>query len=90
MNACKAKKDWEGGSVIYPSTGFAFYNFTTTTTDTFVDELTTKGAKIIVMQGCFLYRTFDAPRHSYFCYYYQEGRSKTQNLSICSHGHFAD
>jgi hypothetical protein len=90
MNACKAYREWTGGSVVYPSTGFSSYNLNVTTKDDFVDEPATKGDKVIIVQGCFLYRSFDNPRHSYFCYFYKQGQSKIQNLNICPTGHYAD
>ena len=49
-----------------------------------------KGEEIIIVDGCFLYRTFDKPRHSYFCYFYKQGISKLESLNICFSGHHAD
>lgn len=90
MNACKNAKEWKGGSVIYPSVGFSAYNLNSKTNDDFVDEDFTKGEKLLIVQGCFVYRTFDLPRHSYFCYFYRQGYTKPQNLNICTSGHEAD
>jgi hypothetical protein len=90
MNACKEMKEWNGGSVIYPSTGFSTYTLNAKTKDEFVDEAITKGDKTIIAQGCFAYRSFNLPRHSYFCYFYKQGQSKPQNLNICPSGHYAD
>lgn len=90
LEACKANKEWQAGSVVYPSTGFSTYNLNAKTKDDFVDEAITKGDKLILFQGCFLYRSFDVPRHSYFCYFYKQGQTKFQNLNICPGGHYAD
>jgi phage pi2 protein 07 len=90
MESCKAIKTWQGGSVAYPSTGFTSYNFNLKTKDDLVDEAITKGEKIIFLQGCFVYRTFDVPRHSYFCFFYKQGQTKIQNLNICPIAHYAD
>jgi hypothetical protein len=90
MTACKKQTTWRGGSVVYPSTGFSIYNLNTKTKDDLVDDAITKGDKVIFLQGCFLYRAFDAPRHSYFCYFYKHGFTKIQNLNICPSGHYAD
>jgi hypothetical protein len=90
MEACKAQMQWSGGSVIYPTTGFSTYNLNTKSNDDVVDQTITSGDKLIYVQGCFLYRTFDAPRHSYFCFFYKQGQTKIQNLNICPTGHYAD
>jgi hypothetical protein len=90
LERCKNTNEWPGGSVAYPSTGFSTYNFSLKTKDDFVDEAITKGDKLVVLQGCFLYRTFEAARHSYFCYFYKKGQTKIQNLNICTSGHYAD
>jgi len=63
---------------------------TSKTKDDFVDADIAKGEKIIIVQGCFSYRTFNAPHHSYFCYFYRQGFTKIQNLNICQSGHDAD
>lgn len=92
MNACEGAKDWKGGSVIYPTSN-AFgsgYSLSIKSKDDFVDEAMTKGDKLVIVQGCFLYRSFDVPRHSYFCYFYQPGNGKISNLNICRTGHHAD
>lgn len=92
MAACKNVKDWNGGSVVYPGTsGFSTgYTFFSKTKENFVDDAIVKGKKVIILQGCFLYRTFNLPRHSYFCYFYKQGFTKIQNLNICQSGHDAN
>jgi hypothetical protein len=80
--SCKNTREWQGGSVIYPTTGGfgGGYTLSVKTKDDFVDEPLTKGEKFLLLQGCFLYQTFDAPRHSYFCYFYKQGFTRIQNL----------
>ena len=90
MSQCKSDNKWQGGSVVYPATGFSSYSLFSKTKDDFVDDPLIKGDKIFIVQGCFLYRTFDTPHHSYFCYFYKTGLSKIQNLNICPGGHDAD
>jgi hypothetical protein len=87
MNACKASNEWQGGSVIYPS---GVYNLNAKTKDEFVDEDLTKGDKLLIVEGCFGYRTYDAQRHSAFCYFYKQGTTKPQTLNICISGNDAD
>ncbi len=90
LDACRYKNEWAGGSVVYPSTGFSSYNLGISAKTDFVDGDVVNGDKIVYVQGCFLYRTFETPHHSYFCYFYKHGITKIQNLSICDNGHYAD
>jgi hypothetical protein len=92
MAECEKVTEWQGGSVIYPSTASlgGGYTLNSKTGDDFVDEAAAKGDKLVIVQGCFLYRSFEAPRHSYFCYFYKQGMTKIQNLNICTSGHHAD
>jgi hypothetical protein len=91
MNICKATEKWQGGSVVYPYTGSrSSYVLNTKNIADFVDEDFTKGNKLMVVQGCFLYKTFNLPRYSHFCYFYKQGYSKPQNLNICHSGQDAD
>jgi hypothetical protein len=88
MDACKITKKWDSGSVVYPTaTG---YVAAAKTGPDFVDAEVVSGTKTIIVEGCFLYRTFKQPRHSYFCYFYKQGMTKAQNLNICHAGHDAD
>jgi hypothetical protein len=90
LEFCKNTNTWQGGSVAYPTVGFNTFNLNLKTADDFVDEEITKGDKFIFVEGCFLYRSFDRARHSYFCYFYKQGQTKIQNLNICAIGHYAD
>jgi hypothetical protein len=90
LEACKSYQEWNGGSVVYPSTGFSSYNLSLKIPDDLTDDAVIKGDKLIYLQGCFLYRSFGLPRHSYFCYFYKQGFTKIGNLNICNSGHYAD
>jgi hypothetical protein len=94
LKACREKTDWQGGGVVYPTTASGFggggYTLNIKSKDDFVDDAVAKGEKLVIVQGCFVYRTADIPRHSYFCYFYRQGFSKIQNLHICASGHYAD
>jgi hypothetical protein len=92
LAACKNTLEWRGGSVVYPSTGGfgGGYAMNSKTKDDFVTEGMIKGDTLIVVQGCFLYQTFETPKHSYFCYFYRQGMTKFQNLNICIAGHSAN
>lgn len=92
LNACREMKEWSGGSVIYPISGTfgGGYNLNIKSKDDFVDEPMTKGDTLAILRGCFAYRSVGMPHHSYFCFFYKQGQTKIQNLSICPTGHYAD
>jgi hypothetical protein len=92
IKACGDIKKWDGGNVVFPTTAVpaGTYRLGTEIKADFVDESIVKGDKIIVVQGCLSYRTFDVPHHTFFCYFYKQGTSKIANLNVCISGHFAD
>jgi hypothetical protein len=93
VDACLSKKDWTGGSVVYPSgvsLGGGGGTLTFKTSDAFVTEAEVKGYESIVIVGCFTYRTFDQEKHSHFCYFFKQGVSKISALNICQNGYAAD
>ena len=94
MQSCQATKEWQGGSVIYPTVSSGFggggYSLTLKSKDDLIDDDVVKGDNVVIVQGCFLYRTFATARHSYFCYFYKQGMTKIQSLNICPSGHYAD
>ena len=82
--------DGGNGQVVFPSTGFSAYNLTLTIPNQTIDQETIDGDKTLIVQGCFLYRSFKVIRHSYFCYFYRAKTTKPDNLNICTAGHYAD
>lgn len=90
LNGCLKYAPGSAGSVVYPSTGFSSYFLIAKSQPNLVDDAVIKGEKLIFVQGCFAYKTFDILRHTYFCYFYKQGQTKPQNLNICSTGHYAD
>jgi len=90
LKGCKAVESLGGGQVVFPSTGFSAYNLTFKTSDEISDQEMIDGEKTLIVQGCFLYKSFNVIRHSYFCYFYRTKTTKPENLSICLAGHYAD
>jgi hypothetical protein len=90
LKGCKAVERLGGGQVIFPSTGFSSYNLTSKTADEVFDQEMIDGEKTLIVQGCFLYNSFNIIRHSYFCYFYRAKTTKPENLNICANGHYAD
>jgi hypothetical protein len=89
LNNCRGAEGLPAGQVVFPSTGFSAYNLASTINQTFDQEMI-DGEKTLIVQGCFLYRSFKVIRHSYFCYFYRAKFVKPDNLSICTAGHYAD
>jgi Na+-transporting methylmalonyl-CoA/oxaloacetate decarboxylase gamma subunit len=81
---CQAYSQWSGGTVIYPTFESArSYLVGFKLPDDLVDKDVARGEKLILVQYCFRYRTFEIPRHSLVCYYYRKGVSVRNNLNLC-------
>ncbi len=90
LNECRSREDVSGGQVVFPSTGFSSYNLTITPQQQPVTQEMIDGEKTLIIQGCFLYKSFNVIRHSYFCYFYRAKISKPESINICTAGHYAD
>jgi hypothetical protein len=93
LGACRDSTDWQGGSVVFPSSGGiggSAYNYSIKTPSDFVTDAMLKGDEIIAFQGCFVYRTFTQSKHTAFCFYYKQGTSKISSLNICDNGNEAN
>jgi hypothetical protein len=89
LNECRSRESLSGGQVVFPSTGFSAYNLTVTPSQPVNQEMI-DGERTLIVQGCFLYKSFNVIRHSYFCYFYRAKVSKPENINICTAGHYAD
>ncbi len=58
LRDCRAVENWEGGSVIYPTTGFTSYTLTLQAKKELIDDALIKGDKSLIVRGCSLYKTF--------------------------------
>jgi hypothetical protein len=90
LHTCLNLKEREAGQVIYPSTGFAHASLFYTFPEDMIDEDVIIGKKFLIIQGCFVYRTFDKVRHSAFCFYYRSGINKPESLNVCLGGNYTD
>jgi hypothetical protein len=91
MDTCMRETKANAGQVVYPMSGFNSY----TLVDRIEAEEITSSAiaknNLVVVQGCFLYKSLRKIHHSYFCYFYQVGGMvKIDNLAICPIGQYAD
>jgi hypothetical protein len=76
--------------VVSPSTGFGGASLRTEFSDGAIDQSVIDGKKLLVVQGCFAYRTFNRTHHSAFCFFYSGKTSKGGNLNNCITGNNAD
>jgi hypothetical protein len=90
FEACQRIDALPQGGVVFPSLGFSANNLTAKTTSDIITQSLLDGDVNLIVQGCFLYKSFNVIRHSYFCYYYNAKRTKVANLNICTAGHYAD
>jgi hypothetical protein len=90
LNECRSREDLSSGQVVFPSTGFSAYNLTVSPPQQLVTPGMIDGEKTLIVQGCFLYKSFNVVRHSYFCYFYRAQISKAESINICTAGHYAD
>jgi hypothetical protein len=75
---------WSGRSVVYPTfDSVRAYVVGFQLPDDLVDDDVAQGEKLIAVQYCFRYRTFDIPRHSLVSYSYRKGVSPRYGLDLC-------
>jgi len=86
---CRRVRLRPGAEVVYPHSGEGYASHLTLLT-TVVDQAFIDGTKSLIIEGCFVYRTFDSIRHSAFCYYYRPGKSVGKRFNICQAGNDAD
>lgn len=90
FKGCKDATSLRPGQVVFPAVANSANTLSITTNDKFVDEATINGEKTIVIDGCFVYKSFDVIRHSYFCFFYNNKTPPTDGLNYCENGAGAD
>ncbi|HEV2162453.1 MAG TPA: hypothetical protein VGR52_09520 [Stellaceae bacterium] len=90
VTKCIATPTQPNGQIVFPSTGFSTQVITKKILKDSVDADVVSGSKIVYLQGCFAYLTFEKPHHTAFCYFFQSGTSNVQHLSICPIGNYSD
>jgi hypothetical protein len=89
----KCKVMWKPGEagVVYPSAGLSTgYALTRVLDNSLIDDDVISGAKYIVIDGCFSYKTAETIHRSWFCYFYKAGRTPIGTWHICQTGNGAD
>ena len=90
LNKCLATKPGERTRVIYPNPAGANDRTTLSVKRELIDWDVLYGTKILVVPGCYAYRTGGQTHHSAFCFFYQHGFSNPNDWAICQGGNYAD
>jgi hypothetical protein len=90
LNHCLATKPGERPRVVYPNPAGANDRTTLSVKRELIDWDVLYGTKILVVPGCYAYRTGGQTHHSAFCFFYQHGFSNPNDWAICQGGNYAD
>jgi hypothetical protein len=90
LNRCLATKPGERTRVVYPNPAAANDRTTLSIKRELIDWDVLYGVKILVVPGCYAYRTAGQVHHSAFCFFYQHGFSNPNDWAICQGGNYAD
>src|SRR5947199_279200 len=90
LNRCLATKPGERTRVVYPNPAAANDRTTLSIKRDLIDWDVLYGVKILVVPGCYAYRTAGQVHHSAFCFFYQHGFSNPNDWAICQGGNYAD
>jgi hypothetical protein len=90
FKGCAAATTLRSGQVVFPTVANTTNNLGLTTNDEFVDQAIMDGEKTIIVDGCFVYKSFDVIRHSYFCFFFNNKKTKREGLNYCENGAGAD
>src|SRR5204862_250406 len=90
LNHCPATKPGDRTRVVYPSPAGANDRTTLSVKRELIDWDVLYGTKILVVPGCYAYRTGGQTHHSAFCFFYQHGFPNPNDWAICQGGNYAD
>jgi hypothetical protein len=90
LNRCLSTKPGERTRVVYPNPAAANDRTTLSIRRELIDWDVLYGVKILVVPGCYAYRTAGQTHHSAFCFFYQHGFSNPNDWAICQGGNYAD
>ena len=90
LNHCLATKPGERTRVVYPNPAGTNDRTTLSVKRELIDWDVLYGTKILVVPGCYAYRTGGQTHHSAFCFFYQHGFSNPNDWAICQGGNYAD
>ena len=86
---CLALAPGAGAKVVYPGTAAADRTPISVRRE-LIDWEFLYGVKILVVPGCYAYKSGGTTHHSAFCFFYQHGFSNPNNWPLCQAGNYAD
>jgi hypothetical protein len=87
---CKRTSPTLGANTVFPTSGLSGYQARGQIDKTDVDWEVIYGVKIVVVPGCFVYRTLNEIHRSAFCFFSQNGTTALNSWSFCPFGNYAD
>ena len=87
---CAGLAPGSGTKVVYPGASAAGDRTAIAVRRELVDWHFLYGVKILVVPGCYAYKSGGAAHHSAFCFFYQHGFSNPANWPLCQAGNYAD
>ncbi len=87
---CAALAPGAGTKVVYPGAAAGGDRTAIAVRRELIDWEFLYGVKILVMPGCYAYKSGGVTRHSAFCFFYQHGFSNPNNWPLCQAGNYAD
>jgi hypothetical protein len=90
FKGCQDAQTLRPGQVVFPTTTNSSNNLTISTAANLVDQAVADGEKSVIVDGCFLYKSFEVIRHSYFCFFFTAKQTDPNGLSYCENGTNAD
>jgi hypothetical protein len=87
---CAVVTPGAGTKVVYPGVSAAGDRTAVSVRKELIDWDFVYGVKILVVPGCYAYKSGGVARHSAFCFFYQHGFSNPTNWPLCQAGNYAD
>jgi hypothetical protein len=87
---CKQTYPNLGASTVFPTSGASVYQARGQIDKTEVDWDVINGVKIVIVPGCFVYKTLNEIHRSAFCFFSQNGTTALNAWAFCPFGNYAD
>jgi hypothetical protein len=87
---CAALAPGAGTKVVYPGAAAAGDRTAIAVRRELIDWEFVYGVKILVVPGCYAYKSGGIGHHSAFCFFYQHGFSNPTSWPLCQAGNYAD
>jgi hypothetical protein len=91
VEKCREKQPVIGAQVIFPTTSSSYYTTSTIIEGNLIDWDVLYGTRLIIITGCYVYKTLGITHRTSFCYWFQNSpRMTAQSWGFCLVGNYAD